>query len=1098
MIRNPLYVYGPEIINVPTNLNFGQFITQKLWEQGDTPALINGIDEEVYTYRQLAQETLNLAVSLALKGLRKGQTVALCSENRKEFWATLFGAACCGATVTTVNPMYTASELKHVFGISKPKYVFCSPFFFKKHVRTLKESSYIKEIIVFGDNRPGKLLLYKDLAFPTDSSETDLVVRKRLTRNVRIEEFQAVDIVGQVDVLFILYSSGTTGLPKGVMLTHHNVLTFCHVNKFGKSDLLALSLTPWFHAMGLIGLISAFTVGKTMVFLPRFEVDLFLKTVEKYKIVRLSVVPPILTAACKSTANYDLSSVRIIASGAAPLQNDTISIVKKKFPNLEAVVQAYGMTECTLAVVSADYENYHLAKPGSVGSIVPNTIAKVVDTETRKPIGANNPGELCFKGPLIMKGYVGKDRKEDFDEEGFFKTGDIGYYDDDGQFFIVDRLKELIKYKANQVAPAEIEALLLQHEAVRDVGVVGRRDRESGEVPVAFVVKQPGKEVTDTELKDFVAERLSNPKRLRGGVKFVLEIPKNPSGKILRRELRKIANSHSKLFKMPRKQNYWYGPTDVLVPANMNLGSFLLDKFNGIKEKTAITNGATGNVVTYGQIIQEAMNLAVSLTHLGVRKGDVVAVCTENRDEFWGTMLGVICTGAIFTPYNPTYGTAEIRHVLSISKPNYLICSPIAYKIHGKTFHTTGSLVRIILYGDENIQNTSMYKELITPSNGGVELVVGNKLTRNVRYEEFEVVDVENGTDELLFIMYSSGTTGLPKGVMITHANAVFACSASVLKFTGASTLVITPWFHAMGLVGCLVNLVAAQSNIIYLPRFDIDLYLKTIEKYKIKQLLLVPAVLVALNKAVSKYDVSSVDTILCAASPLHKDVAQMSQERFPKIPGVVQGYGMTECTIAIAVNQNIDGVLKKPDSNGKVIPCTVVKIVDIETGKVLGPHQSGEICAKGAMLMKGYLGVDNKDTFDEEDFFKTGDIGYFDEDGYLYIVDRLKELIKYKSFQVPPAEIEALLLQHEAVQEAGVVGIPDREAGEVPLAFVVKQPEKSVTEKELQEFVAKRLSNPKRLRGGVRFIPEIPKNASGKILRKELRNIVKNSTSKL
>ncbi|XP_026764719.2 uncharacterized protein LOC113523050 [Galleria mellonella] len=547
MIRNPLYVYGPDAISVPTDLNFGQFIVNKLWEQEDRPALINGINEDVYTYRQLAQDTLNISISLTLRGLRKGQTVAICSENRKEFWSALFGSACSGATVTTVNPMYTAGELKHVLGISKPKYIFCSPFFFKKHAKTLREFTYVKDIILFGDDRPGQLILYKDLAYPTNSSQSDIIVGNRLARNVKIEEFQAADVIGQVDVLFILYSSGTTGLPKGVMLTHHNVLTFCNLSKFGNADFKALSVTPWFHAMGLIGLIAGFSIGKTTVFLPRFDVDLYLKTVEKHKIVRLTVVPPILMAACKSSTTYDLSSVRLIASGAAPLQNDAISIVKQKFPNVEAVLQAYGMTECTLAVIVSDFENSTNTKPGSVGLIVPNAIIKVVDTETRKPLGPNKPGELCIKGPLIMKGYVGKDRKEDFDEEDFFRTGDIGYYDEDGHFFIVDRLKELIKYKAFQVAPAEIEALLLKHEAVRDAGVVGRKDRDSGEVPIAFVVKQPGKEVTEKELQDFIAERLSNPKRLRGGVKFVTEIPKNPSGKILRRELRRIANSNSKL-----------------------------------------------------------------------------------------------------------------------------------------------------------------------------------------------------------------------------------------------------------------------------------------------------------------------------------------------------------------------------------------------------------------------------------------------------------------------------------------------------------------------------------------------------------------------
>ncbi|KAM3955980.1 luciferin 4-monooxygenase-like, partial [Aphomia sociella] len=450
MLRNPLYIYGKDEISIPVGLNFAQFVLKKIWQHGERTMLINGINEEVYTYRQLAQEALNISVSLTLLGVRKGDTVAVCSENRKEFWPSLLGSAGSGAVTTTVNPMYTAGELKHVFSISKPKYIFCSQFFYKNHAKTLKQFPYIKQVILFGDERPEKVLLFKDLAIPGNSCNSNIVDNNRLTRNVTFEEFLAADVVGQTDVLLILYSSGTTGLPKGVMLTHYNVLSFCSMFMFGDADTVGLSITPWYHAMGLIGFLSGFVVGRTNVFLPKFEIDLYLRTIEKYKIVRLTLVPPVLIAACKSTANYDLSSVLLIASGAAPLQSDTIAMVKQKFPNVQAVLQAYGMTECTLAVTMTDFENRHAVKNGSVGVIVPNAIAKVVDTETRQLLGPNQHGELCFKGPTIMKGYVGKDKKEDFDEEGFFRTGDIGYYDEDGHFYIVDRLKELIKYKANQ------------------------------------------------------------------------------------------------------------------------------------------------------------------------------------------------------------------------------------------------------------------------------------------------------------------------------------------------------------------------------------------------------------------------------------------------------------------------------------------------------------------------------------------------------------------------------------------------------------------------------------------------------------------------
>ncbi|XP_052754223.1 uncharacterized protein LOC113522308 [Galleria mellonella] len=543
MLKNNLYVYSEDEVWVPANLNFGEYFLRRAYQFKDKPAFINAATHEVYTFGELLQDSMNVAVSLTHIGVRKGNVVAICTESRKEFWSAVIGTVCTGAVLSPVNPGYTAGELKHILGIAEPNYVFCSPSFYEKQEKTLRSLTFLKKIIVFGDKCPSDVLLYRDLVLPiSGDAKSGIIVTNRLTRDVRYEEFTVADVCGGSDALFILYSSGTTGLPKGVMLTHLNVLTSCSLPSAVDPNTMGLIITPWYHTMGLVGTFNSLVLGRSLVYLSKFELDLYLRTIERYKISHLNIVPPVLVAACKSEAQYDLSSVQLIYSGGAPLQNDTLSIVKTKFPNIIAVTQGYGMTETTLAVVRTLFQNAKQGKAGSVGLVTPGTVAKVVDIETRKPVGPNVHGELCFKGPLIMKGYIGKDKTDDFDDEGFFKTGDIGYYDDDKYFFIVDRLKELIKYKAFQVPPAEIEALLLQHEAVQDAGVVGLKHKESGEVPLAFVVKRPGKTVTEKEIQAFVAERLSNPKHLRGGVRFVTAIPKNPSGKILRKELRKMAS----------------------------------------------------------------------------------------------------------------------------------------------------------------------------------------------------------------------------------------------------------------------------------------------------------------------------------------------------------------------------------------------------------------------------------------------------------------------------------------------------------------------------------------------------------------------------
>ncbi|XP_046974994.1 4-coumarate--CoA ligase 1-like [Vanessa cardui] len=538
MLKNPKYIYGPSDRLIPASINFGEFMLKKINEHNDKVALINGSTHDQQTYHQLQQEAINLAVSLTHLGVKKGDVIAISSENRREFWSTLIGSSCTGAIVTTINVGYTNDELKHVMSIAKPKYIFCSPFAYKSHMKIYKSLGHLKQIFLFGDEGPSNTILYKDLAIPSNDVTKNNVKRYKITRNVTFEEFQVVDVEGQNDVVLILYSSGTTGLPKGVMLTHLNVITLCSPS-FVLPPLKPLNITPWYHAMGLISTLANFCKGVTSVYLPKFEVELYLKTIEKYEISQLAVVPAMLIALCKSNLQYDTSSVQIIFCGAAPLYEETAQAVKKRFPSAQAVLQGYGMTETTLAISV----NFNPEKLGSVGSVISHTVAKVVNPETREPLGPNEKGEICVKSIMGMKGYVGKDRREDFDDEGFLKTGDIGYYDEEGYLYIVDRLKELIKYKAYQVPPAEIEAVLLKHPDIRDAGVIGIPHPTAGEVPLAFVVLQPGRTLTEKDVQDFVAERLSNPKHLRGGVKFINEIPKNQTGKILRKELRKMAKS---------------------------------------------------------------------------------------------------------------------------------------------------------------------------------------------------------------------------------------------------------------------------------------------------------------------------------------------------------------------------------------------------------------------------------------------------------------------------------------------------------------------------------------------------------------------------
>lgn len=356
----------------------------------------------------------------------------------------------------------------------------------------------------------------------------------------------------QSDTAAILFSSGTTGRVKGVLLTHRNFIAliggFCslkHVYDDGLANEphpVSLFPLPLFHVFGFFMMMRAMSMGETLVFMERFDFEGMLKIVEKYRVVYMPVSPPVVTAFAKSdlVKKYDLSSIRLLGSGGAPLGKEVAESFKAKFPNVE-IVQGYGLTESgggASRMIGFDEAKHH----GSVGLLAENMEAKIVDPVTGEALSPGQRGELWIRGPTIMKGYIGDDKAtiETLDSDGWLKTGDLCYFDSDGFLFIVDRLKELIKYKAYQVPPAELELILLTNPEIADAAVVPYPDEDVGQIPMAFVVRKPGSNITAAQVMEYVAKQVAPYKKIRR-VSFVNSIPKSPSGKILRRELVAIA-----------------------------------------------------------------------------------------------------------------------------------------------------------------------------------------------------------------------------------------------------------------------------------------------------------------------------------------------------------------------------------------------------------------------------------------------------------------------------------------------------------------------------------------------------------------------------
>lgn len=361
----------------------------------------------------------------------------------------------------------------------------------------------MKNVILFGDE-------------PTKHSNVTLLpeflVKYAATPN-EIKNFRATDVDLHTHTAMVLCSSGTTGLPKGVKLSHFNVIAAMGLFTEGllnltmdPKEIVILGVIPWFHAFGCLTLLGVIAGAVQLVSLPKFEEGLFLSCIENYKVQMIFMVPPLMVFLAKHPLvdHYDLSSLKELICGAAPLGKETEDAVYARIKSIEAIRQGYGMSETTLSVLT---QREDIRKPGSVGTINRGAYVKVIDPDTGKSLGPNQPGELCFKGSQIMTGYIGNDvaTRETIDNDGWLHTGDIGYYDADEHFFIIDRLKELIKYKAYQVPPAEIESILLTNPAIKDAACIGLPDEASGELPMAFIVKQDGATITEQEIIKYVA-----------------------------------------------------------------------------------------------------------------------------------------------------------------------------------------------------------------------------------------------------------------------------------------------------------------------------------------------------------------------------------------------------------------------------------------------------------------------------------------------------------------------------------------------------------------------------------------------------------------
>ncbi|CAM6097772.1 unnamed protein product [Calypogeia fissa] len=496
----------------------------------DSVALVDAPTGESMTFREMKHKVYAVASGLADVGVKQGDVVMILSLNGLHSPIIMFAILAIGAVVTATNPANLISEIAKQAKDSGTKFVMSSPDLVEK-VAGLKLPIILIDTMV-GTDVPEQVKGITPIGYLSEIYKGDPSRAPKMR-------------IRQRDTAMLLYSSGTTGVSKGVILSHRNVIAAAACRDPGDvrdNHRTFLAAIPMYHVFGMIILcVIRLKYGCKLVIAPKFDFAKFLEAIERYRISHLPVVPPILLALVKSPLSdkYDLSSLQFMGSGAAPLGKELMALTAKKFKGVN-LGEGYGLTEtCGLGAYVPSVATSTVPF-GSVGFLVPHMHARIVDLYSGKPLPPNEKGELWLRGPAIMEGYLNNEKAtaETLDKDGWLHTGDIARIDDNGCFFIVDRLKELIKYNGLQVAPAELEAILISHPEIEDGAVAGFPDEQTGQIPVAFVVRR-STSLSEDDVMSFVAKQVASYKKVRKVI-FVQSIPKSEAGKILRKELKAL------------------------------------------------------------------------------------------------------------------------------------------------------------------------------------------------------------------------------------------------------------------------------------------------------------------------------------------------------------------------------------------------------------------------------------------------------------------------------------------------------------------------------------------------------------------------------
>ncbi|KAH7018210.1 uncharacterized protein B0I36DRAFT_377521 [Microdochium trichocladiopsis] len=532
---------------------------------------------------------------------------------------------------------------------------------------------------------------------------------------------------------------------------------------------------------------------------------------------------------------------------------------------------------------------------------------------------------------------------------------------------------------------------------------------------------------------------------------------------------------------------HWlYGDDSPYSPINR----FPEDKLAGFLD------ASTGERLSWKQVKEAATYISTALTKkYGFREGETLNLFSRNSVWYPVTLFAAIRVGGVASGASPAYNVEEMTYALKTASARFIATHPASMEVAVRAAKNAGIPKKHMFLLEGKYEDYTTVQELVE---------IGKSYGPEGQVAEYKLPPGKKNKDVCAFLSFSSGTTGLPKAVMIAHQN-VIAQAMQILQLTPEDTnkaLAVLPLFHITGIVHSMNLPVAKNAEVIMLPTFTMEGMLEAVVKYQMPEMLLVPPILIRLvrDPVVDKYDLRCVKRFSCGAAPTSEEILQLLQKKFPGT-GFKQGYGMTESCSCITAHPPDKLDFRYAHKVGTIVASTEVKIIK-EDGTEAGIGEPGEILARGPQVVMGYLNNEKatRETFDADGFLHTGDQGVMGEDGFLTITDRIKELIKVKGIGIAPAELEDLLLGHEKIEDCAVLGIKDEWSGEKPKAYVVLKPgvrKEQAVGLEILDYVRANKVRHKWLKE-IEFTDEIPKSASGKILRRVLRDQAAKGTAGL